>query len=189
MDITEDQQGKQLHDQGTAEDEEIDENELRITEDLPEGYTASSDMRDSELTADDKAISEMAPMAMQVQKLASSQNRYISSSYENVYDAVPLDPEKNRLSMDASELEIGDRFDTKQSPSHLQSTELASSYEQLYAKEEGKSEEDLVPVAQRSGPIYYEPGDEDQDSDEDEVLDFTTPKHLGQTEGTDSQGS
>ncbi|XP_069109669.1 uncharacterized protein [Argopecten irradians] len=49
--------------------------------------------------------------------------------------------------------------------------------------------ERFVPVAQRSGPIYYEPGDEDQDSDEDEVLDFTTPKHLGQTEGTDSQGS
>ncbi|XP_060074822.1 ankyrin-2-like [Ylistrum balloti] len=49
--------------------------------------------------------------------------------------------------------------------------------------------ERFVPVAQRSGPIYYEPGDEDQDSEEDEVLDFTTPKHLGHSEDPNTQGA
>jgi hypothetical protein len=70
----------------------------------------------------------------QIDKL-SSETKNVFSSYENVYEGVPLDPKINRLSLDASEMEIGDRFDTKQMDVHLQSDNRASSYEQVYAEE------------------------------------------------------
>ncbi|XP_056019553.1 ankyrin-2-like isoform X16 [Ostrea edulis] len=73
-------------------------------------------------------------LQLQIDKL-SSESRNVFSSYENVYEGVPLDPKINRLSLDASEMEIGDRFDTKQMDVHLQSDNRASSYEQVYAEE------------------------------------------------------
>jgi hypothetical protein len=59
---------------------------------------------------------------------------FIISSYENVYDGVPLDPKINRMSGDASELDIGDRFDTKQTE-QLQTSDRSSSYEKIYEQE------------------------------------------------------
>ncbi|GAB1600877.1 titin-like [Argonauta hians] len=59
------------------------------------------------------------------------------SSYENVYDGVQLTPEVSKIAANASELDIGDRFDTKQLDLHLQPTGRSSSYEQLY-KETGE---------------------------------------------------
>ncbi|XP_062581046.1 ankyrin-2-like isoform X30 [Saccostrea cucullata] len=80
------------------------------------------------------ASTELPGLQLQVDKLAS-EARNVFSSYENVYDGVPLDPKINRLSLDASEMEIGDRFDTKQMDLHLCSDDRTSSYEQVYAKE------------------------------------------------------
>lgn len=65
-----------------------------------------------------------------------------TSSYENVYDGIPLDPELNRMSLDASEMDVGDRFDTKQQDLHLQQAGKSSSFEDLYqaAREEVEGE-------------------------------------------------
>ena len=57
------------------------------------------------------------------------------SSYENVYTGADLDPTINRMSMDASEMDIGDRFDTKQPEIHHQQLGKSSSYEELYEGE------------------------------------------------------
>ena len=86
----------------------------------------------------------MPPLNLQLTRLASGQNRDITSSYENVYNGVPLDPEKNRLSLDAEELDIGDRFDTKQADIHLQSSALTSSYEQLYDQDQSNVTQDIT---------------------------------------------
>lgn len=79
------------------------------------------------------ASTEMPNLEHQVNKLAS-ESRNVFSSYENVYEGVPLDPKINRLSLDASELDVGDRFDTKQMDLHLRTNNRTSSYEQVYAK-------------------------------------------------------
>lgn len=81
------------------------------------------------------------PMPMQLEVLAAQERKKMVSSYENVYTGVPLEPTVNRMSMDASELEIGDRFDTKQPDSKLQSG-LSSSYEKLYDKTEDQFDEE-----------------------------------------------
>jgi hypothetical protein len=57
--------------------------------------------------------------------LQRTEGRHVISSYENVYDGVPLDPKINRMSGDASELDIGDRFDTKQTE-QLQTSDRSS---------------------------------------------------------------
>ncbi|WAQ95643.1 hypothetical protein MAR_028333 [Mya arenaria] len=62
------------------------------------------------------------------------------SSYENVYTGVPLEPTVNRMSMDVSEMDIGDKFDTKQSDNKL-AAGLSSSYEKLYEKAAGDDED------------------------------------------------
>lgn len=80
------------------------------------------------------ASTEMPNLEHQVNKLAS-ESRNVFSSYENVYEGVPLDPKINRLSLDASELDVGDRFDTKQMDLHLRTNNRTSSYEQVYAKD------------------------------------------------------
>lgn len=69
-----------------------------------------------------------------MENLQRAEGKTIISSYENVYDGVGLDPRINRMSGDASELDIGDRFDTKQAE-QLQASERSSSYEQIYDKE------------------------------------------------------
>ncbi|XP_053392979.1 titin homolog isoform X42 [Mercenaria mercenaria] len=81
------------------------------------------------------------PRPMELEVLAAQERKKMVSSYENVYTGVPLEPTVNRMSMDASEMDIGDRFDTKQSDSKLQSG-LSSSYEKLYEKTEDKSEDE-----------------------------------------------
>lgn len=78
---------------------------------------------------------------MELEILAAEERKKMVSSYENVYTGVPLEPTVNRMSMDASEMDIGDRFDTKQPDSKLQSG-LSSSYEKLYEKSEDKSEDE-----------------------------------------------
>lgn len=96
-------------------------------ETLPENETVTRLIR-----ADNLPI-ELPNLRNQVDKLAK-ESKNVFSSYENVYDGVPLDPKINRLSLDASEIDVGDRFDTKQMDLHLHSDDRASSYEQVYAK-------------------------------------------------------
>ena len=81
------------------------------------------------------------PQPMELEVLAAEERKKMVSSYENVYTGVPLEPTVNRMSMDASDMDIGDRFDTKQPDSKLQ-TGLSSSYEKLYDKTEDKSEDE-----------------------------------------------
>jgi hypothetical protein len=81
------------------------------------------------------------PQPMELEVLAAEERKKMVSSYENVYTGVPLEPTVNRMSMDASEMDIGDRFDTKQPDSKLHSG-LSSSYEKLYDKTEDKSEDE-----------------------------------------------
>ncbi|XP_052823398.1 uncharacterized protein LOC106871604 isoform X27 [Octopus bimaculoides] len=73
------------------------------------------------------------------------------SSYENVYDGVQLAPEVSKLAMNASDLDIGDRFDTKQLDLHLQPTGRSSSYEQLY-KETGK---EIAETSEQAEQVVY----------------------------------
>lgn len=73
------------------------------------------------------------------------------SSYENVYDGVQLTPEVSKLAMNASDLDIGDRFDTKQLDLHLQPTGRSSSYEQLY-KETGK---EIAETSEQAEQVVY----------------------------------
>lgn len=76
----------------------------------------------------------MPPIHQQMENLQRTEGRHVISSYENVYDGVPLDPKINRMSGDASELDIGDRFDTKQTE-QLQASDRSSSYEKIYEQE------------------------------------------------------
>ena len=80
------------------------------------------------------ATASMPPLHQQMESLQRGEGRYKTSSYENVYDGVPLDPKINRMSGDASELDIGDRFDTKQKE-QLEVSDRSSSYEKIYEKE------------------------------------------------------
>ncbi|XP_060605993.1 ankyrin-2-like isoform X12 [Ruditapes philippinarum] len=93
------------------------------------------------------------PQPMELEVLAAEERKKMVSSYENVYTGVPLEPTVNRMSMDASEMDIGDRFDTKQPDSKLHSG-LSSSYEKLYDKTEDKSEDE----GSDKGKTYTEVG-------------------------------
>ena len=75
------------------------------------------------------------PPAEEIEVVAAQEQKKISSSYENVYTGVPLEPETNRMSMEVTEMDIGDRFDTKQQDTKLDAAGLSSSYERLYEKE------------------------------------------------------
>ena len=76
------------------------------------------------------------PLPLEIEKLTSDlQKKDMVSSYENVYTGADLDPTVNRMSMDASEMDIGDRFDTKQPEIHHQQIGKSSSYEELYEAE------------------------------------------------------
>ncbi|XP_078319339.1 uncharacterized protein LOC111122316 isoform X43 [Crassostrea virginica] len=108
------------------EDDSIEEKD-QLLETLPENETVTRLIR-----ADNLPI-ELPNLRNQVDKLAK-ESKNVFSSYENVYEGVPLDPKINRLSLDASEIDVGDRFDTKQMDLHLHSDDRASSYEQVYAK-------------------------------------------------------
>lgn len=82
------------------------------------------------------------PKPLELQELVAEQRRKaMVSSYENVYTGVELEPEKNRMSLDASEIDIGDRFDTKQSESKLHSG-ISSSYENIYDRPEEVSDDE-----------------------------------------------
>ena len=94
--------------------------------------TVSSDFNDSSLPSQPVLTTELPPISAQMERLIKDDGKRVVSSYENVYDGVPLDPQVNRLSLDASELEIGDRFDTKQTDLHLQPDDRTSSYEKVY---------------------------------------------------------
>lgn len=96
-----------------------------------ETYNECSPEIETEITT---VSTEMPNLQHQVNKL-TSESRNVFSSYENVYEGVPLDPKINRLSLDASELDVGDRFDTKQMDLHLRTNNRTSSYEQVYAKD------------------------------------------------------
>ena len=84
------------------------------------------------------------------QALTEEDFQRMMSSYENVYDGVQLTPDVNRLSMNASELDIGDRFDTKQLDMHLQPTGRSSSFEQLYQEEIGERPAEESKLAEQS---------------------------------------
>ncbi|XP_052685794.1 ankyrin-2-like isoform X37 [Crassostrea angulata] len=101
-----------------------------------ETYNECSPEIETEITTvrPENASTEMPNLQHQVNKL-TSESRNVFSSYENVYEGVPLDPKINRLSLDASELDVGDRFDTKQMDLHLRTNNRTSSYEQVYAKD------------------------------------------------------
>lgn len=107
------------------------------TPDQSEGATNStfsSDFGEPEL---------QPPQPLEIEKVSSElKKRDMVSSYENVYTGVELDPTVNRMSMDASEIDIGDRFDTKQPDTHHQPLGKSSSYEKLYEPEKAESDEE-----------------------------------------------
>ncbi|XP_052069485.1 ankyrin-2-like isoform X47 [Mytilus californianus] len=121
---------------GTTESQTADEtesefsttsNELNIQEPL------ESDTSEN-VASQSQATTNIPPIHQQMESLQRSEGRNVFSSYENVYDGVPLDPKINRMSGDASELDIGDRFDTKQNE-QLQASDRSSSYEKIYEQE------------------------------------------------------
>lgn len=57
----------------------------------------------------------------------------LSSSYENLYQGLSTEPEVPQEPASAHDLEIGDRFDSRQTEPHLMSVGRASSFEDLYA--------------------------------------------------------
>jgi len=102
-----------------------------LTSDLFEAEHLANQER--EISAyEEREIPPPQPMELEV-LVAEERKRALVSSYENVYTGVPLEPSVNRMSMDASEMQIGDKFDTKQSDNKLASG-LSSSYEKLYEK-------------------------------------------------------
>ncbi|KAL4240426.1 hypothetical protein ACF0H5_001218 [Mactra antiquata] len=141
------------------------------------------------------------PQQIELEAVAAIERKKMVSSYENVYSGVPLEPTVNRMSMDASEMDIGDRFDTKQSDSKLDSG-LTSSYEKLYDPQEKVDDEErqhqqrMLSIDDDDGTTEYDPhehaeslrhGIPDQfaqktgpvfidpqygDSEEDEVVDY-----------------
>lgn len=107
-----------------------------------------------------EATTYIPPIHQQMESLQRSEGRNVFSSYENVYDGVPLDPKINRMSADASELDIGDRFDTKQNE-QLQASDRSSSYEKIYEQEsreiigESKTSQLQTSISSRHAcPIY-----------------------------------
>lgn len=117
--------------------------------------TTSNEVQESYETGNDDEIQQKAipPLHQQVENLQRSEGKRITSSYENVYDGVGLDPKINRMSGDASQLDIGDRFDTKQAE-HLQASERSSSYEQIYDKEAVLGESIEKTSSRHACPVY-----------------------------------
>lgn len=96
------------------------------------------------------------------QALTEEDFQRMMSSYENVYDGVQLTPDVNRLSMNASELDIGDHFDTKQLDMHLQPTGRSSSFEQLYQEETGERPTDEKLAELSTYPVKPKEGEFNQ---------------------------
>ncbi|XP_052069483.1 uncharacterized protein LOC127708564 isoform X45 [Mytilus californianus] len=134
-DITKISYEPHLEDEESSSYEEYEEesefsttsNELNIQEPL------ESDTSEN-VASQSQATTNIPPIHQQMESLQRSEGRNVFSSYENVYDGVPLDPKINRMSGDASELDIGDRFDTKQNE-QLQASDRSSSYEKIYEQE------------------------------------------------------
>ena len=82
----------------------------------------------------------LPPQSLEIEKATKEHKKDMISSYENVYTGVPLDPSVNRMSMDASEMDIGDKFDTKQPETHHQPIGRSSSYEKVYQPEQDVSD-------------------------------------------------
>ncbi|XP_052770358.1 ankyrin-2-like isoform X10 [Mya arenaria] len=100
----------------------------------------TTDLQEAESAANqEREIPPPQPMELEV-LAAEERKRKMVSSYENVYTGVPLEPTVNRMSMDVSEMDIGDKFDTKQSDNKL-AAGLSSSYEKLYEKAAGDDED------------------------------------------------
>lgn len=132
---------RSLQDESTSSTAALHQN-VDTLEDNNTYSQVSMENNDSVITGDQTVVSDLPPpLPLQMERLTKEEGKRVISSYENVYEGVELDPQINRLSLDASELDIGDRFDTKQKETHLQTTELASSYEQLY--ENGQSAKDV----------------------------------------------
>ncbi|VDI37341.1 Hypothetical predicted protein [Mytilus galloprovincialis] len=128
-------------------------NELNIQE--PFEFDTSENV-----ASQSEATTYIPPIHQQMESLQRSEGRNVFSSYENVYDGVPLDPKINRMSADASELDIGDRFDTKQNE-QLQASDRSSSYEKIYEQEsreiigESKTSQLQTSISSRHAcPIY-----------------------------------
>ena len=124
------------------------------TPDQSEGATNST------FSSDFGEPEPLPPQPLEIEKAKQDDKKDMVSSYENVYTGVPLDPTVNRMSMDASEMDIGDKFDTKQPESHHQPMGRSSSYEKVYQAEQGVLEgegecksESTTASSLASGPI------------------------------------
>ena len=107
------------------------------TPDQSEGNTISAFSTDFP----EESSTPAAPQTLELETQKSEERKKMVSSYEDVYTGVPLEPTVNRMSMDASEIDVGDRFDTKQSDSKLSAVGLSSSYEKLYEKQDQSDDE------------------------------------------------
>lgn len=73
------------------------------------------------------------------QSLSQEQQDAMISSYENVYDGVNMEAEEEP----EGDMEVGDKFDTRQPDPHLEGMEKSSSFERLYESAQGAEAADL----------------------------------------------
>ncbi|KAK7506469.1 hypothetical protein BaRGS_00002581 [Batillaria attramentaria] len=75
---------------------------------------------------------QLEPTAPYMPPSPTTEGQPLSSSYENLYRGVSLEPEVPMEPLSAKDLDIGDRFDSRQTEPHLQGLGRTSSFEQLY---------------------------------------------------------
>lgn len=77
--------------------------------------------------------SQLEPTAPCMPPSPTTQGSGLSSSYENLYMGIATEADITEEPLSAKDLEIGDRFDTRQIEPHLQGMGRTSSFEELYA--------------------------------------------------------
>lgn len=76
----------------------------------------------------------------------------LSSSYENLYKGIPVEGQIPMEPVSAKDLDIGDRFDSRQTEPHLQGLGRRSSYEELYAAGLPPEDTALAREGESAGP-------------------------------------
>ncbi|XP_063445933.1 uncharacterized protein LOC134725749 isoform X47 [Mytilus trossulus] len=172
-DITKISYEPRLEDEESSSFEEYDEesefsttsNELNIQEPF-ESDTSQN------VASQSQDATYIPPIHQQMESLQRSEGRNVFSSYENVYDGVPLDPKINRMSADASELDIGDRFDTKQNE-QLHASDRSSSYEKIYEQE---SREIIAALEEDKSSVSSSHSEVADDGQDAKLVDVTEEK-------------
>lgn len=107
---------------------------------------------DSDGKKDNDLQTQLEPSAPYMPPSPETEGVPRSSSYENLYQGISMVPEVPVEPVSAHDLDIGDRFDTRQTEQHLKGVGRASSFEDLYAVGMAPEAQAFDPEGESAGP-------------------------------------